>query len=414
MPACLQSRQWCASRRRAAVIGTLVLIASACSKPPAEAPQPAADARPLYYRNPMNPSVTSPTPAKDSMGMDYIPVYQRDADSGIVQLSAALIQSLGVRTVPVRQEPLRTQVRVPAVVSYDEHSIREIRVRAEAWIEDLRVRAQGEVVQAGQLLFQVYSTRLEVAEQEYLSTLQFNDAGRIAQSEQRLKDLGIEPSFIAKLREQRVIPHLIPFHAPASGVITQLHVRQGSIVTHETPLMELASLESMWVIAEVPQRFASRARVGDPAPFTIDGYPGREFGGRVDYVYPQINPETRTLKVRIEAANSDGALRPNMYATVTLSGDAGAAVLQVPRDSVIRDGKGARVIVALGEGRFSPRPVRLGAESDDAVAILEGVQAGDQVVSSAVFLIDAEASLGSGLERFDPAQKHSDASNAAR
>lgn len=346
--------------------------------------------------------------------MDYVPVYRHDADSGVVQLSPALIQSLGVRTVAVRQEPLRSQARVPAVVSYDEHRIREIRVRAEAWVEDLRVRAQGEAVQAGQLLFQVYSTRLEVAEQEYLSTLQFNDAGRIAQSEQRLKDLGIEPAFVAKLREERVIPHLIPFHAPASGVITQLHVRQGSIVTHETPMMELASLDSVWVIAEVPQRFASLARVGDTAPFTIDGYPGREFSGRIEYIYPQINADTRTLKVRIEVANNDGALRPNMYATVALSGDTGAAVLQVPRDSVIRDGKGARVILALGEGRFTQRPVRLGAESDDAVAILDGVQAGDQVVAAAVFLIDAEASLGSGLARFDPAQQQSDETNAAR
>jgi membrane fusion protein, copper/silver efflux system len=404
MPACPQSRRWCASKRSVAVIGTL-LLAAACSKPTAEPPQAASAAKPLYYRNPMDPSVTSPTPAKDSMGMDYVPVYANHSGGHAVQLSPELIQSLGVRTVPVRSEPLRMQTRVAGVVSYDERGIRDIRVRAEAWVEDLRVRTQGEAVQAGQLLFQVYSSRLEVAEQEYLSSLQFNDAGRIALAEQRLKDVGVEPGFIARLREERVMPHLIPFHAPVSGVVTELNVREGSFVMHETLVMRLASLDRVWVIAEVPQRFAALARVGDTAPFTIDGYPERDFSGRIAYVYPQIDADTRTVKVRIEVPNSDGALKPNMYASVTLSGGSDAAVLQVPRDCVIRDGSGARVLVALGEGRFVPRPVRLGAESGDAVAILEGVQAGDQVVASAVFLIDAEASLRSSLARFEPGPK---------
>ena len=360
----------------------------------------------------MDPSVTSPTPAKDSMGMDYVAVYADDAGSHAVQLSPALIQSLGVRTVAVRNAPLRAQARVTGVVSYDERSVLEIRLRAEAWIEDLRVRTEGEKVQAGQLLFQVYSTRLEVTEQEYLSTLQFNDAERIAQSEQRLKDLGLEPAFIARLREQRTVPHLIPFHAPISGVVTELHVRQGSLVSHETLVMQLASLEHVWVMAEVPQRFAALARVGATVPFAVDGYPEREFSGRIDYVYPQIDAATRTLKVRIDVPNRDGALKANMYASVVLSGDADAPVLQVPLDSVIRDATGARVLVAVGEGRFEPRPVRLGAESADSVAILEGVQAGDQVVASAVFLIDAEASLRSSMARFDSAPKQSDAAAA--
>jgi len=355
----------------------------------------------------MDPSVTSPTPAKDSMGMDYVAVYAAEGAQA-VQLSPALIQALAVRTVAVRQEPMRAQVHVPALISYDERTVRDIRLRAEAWVEDLRVRVPGEAVQAGQLLFQVYSTRLEATEQEYLSTLQFNDAARIAQSEQRLQDLGLEPAFIARLREQRTMPHLIPFHAPASGVITELNVRQGSFISHETLVMRLASLDRVWVIAEVPQRFVALARVGDPAPFVVDGYPGREFSGHIEYVYPQVDADTRTLKVRIEVSNSDGALKPNMYASVTLSSDSGAAVLQVPRDSVIRDATGARVLVALGEGRFEPRPVRLGAESDEAVAILEGVQAGDRVVASAVFLIDAEASLRSSVARFDSAPKQSD------
>ena len=346
--------------------------------------------------------------------MDYVPVYVHGGDSHAVQLSPAVIQSLGVRTVAVRNEPLSARARVPGIVRYDERTVRDLRMRAEGWVEDLRVRTPGELVQAGQLLFQLYSPRLEVAEQEYLSSLQFNDAGRIAQSEQRLKDLGLESSFIAKLREERTLPHLIPFHAPAGGVITEVHVRQGSFVSIDMPLMQLAALDRVWLIAEVPQRFAALARVGAPASFTIDGYPGRDFGARIDYVYPQIDAEARTLKVRIDVSNGDGALKVNMYANVTLSGDAGAPVLQVPRDCVIRDGSGARVIVALGAGRFTPRRVRLGAESDDAVAILEGVQAGEQVVASAQFLIDAEASLSSSLARFDAAPKQSGEADAAR
>ena len=272
------------------------------------------------------------------------------------------------------------------------------------------MRAAGEAVQTGQLLFRLYSARLEVAEQEYLSSLQFADASRVALAEQRLRDLGLEPAFIASLREQREIPHLIPFHAPTNGVITELGVRQGAFVSHETLLMRLASLDKVWVIAQVPQRFAGLIRVGDTTSLTVDAYSGRTFEGNVDYVYPQLDADTRNVRVRIAVSNSDGRLRPNMYASATLTAAGESPVLLIPRDCVIRDGEGDRVILAMGKGSFTPRHVRIGQESGDDVVVLEGLKAGDLVVTAALFLIDSQANLESSLGRFGAASPTSESS----
>ena len=387
------------------VLAFSVLAASCESseRSPANSTGEAADSAraPLYYRSPMDPSVTSPTPAKDAMGMDYVPVYAANAPDEAVQVSPGVIQALGVRTIVVQAAPFQTEVRAGGIVRFDESAIREIRVRTEGFIDDLRVRSVGEVVRRGQLLFQLHSARLEVTEQEFLSSLEFTDAARIELAQQRLLDLGVEQSFIDELRRTRKIPRLVPFHAPRSGIVVSLRVRQGALVSPDAAIMTLASVDPVWVIAQIPPSRASQLNPGDRATLTIDGGAAHSFSGQIDYVYPEADAETRSVPVRISVENPDGDLRANMYASVTLHGGTQTPVLQVPRDSVVRYGGGARVIVALGDGRFAPRLVETGEETDDSVAVLAGLSAGERVVTSAVFLIDAEASIRSGLSRLD-------------
>jgi Cu(I)/Ag(I) efflux system membrane fusion protein len=404
----------CAPRAVAAACVFLMTAVTACSRGPEGAQ---AEARtPLYYRNPMDPSVTSPTPAKDSMGMDYVPVYANaspHANDRGVHVSAAVQQSLGVRTVAVQSAVWVVEHRGQGAIQFDEREIRDVRVRAEGFLEVLDVRAQGETVRKGQLLFQLYSPRLEVAEQELLGSLQFNDESRIQLATDRLRDLGIEPEFIAKLRETRKIPHLIPFHAQSAGVVTTLRVRQGAMVSGDTLIMQLADISRVWVIGQLPQRAAGTVRVGDSATIAVDAYPGRTFEGRVTYIYPELDDATRALKVRIDVPNDDATLKANMYAAVTVRNAATDAVLQVPASAVIRDARGARVMLAQGEGRFVPARVTIGAEAGNVVSIVGGLAAGDRVAASAVFLLDSEATLNAGLARYESAPAVSERAPAA-
>ena len=366
--------------------------------------EPAAKAsrRVLYYRNPMNASITSPVPAKDQMGMAYVPVYADEAEPAI-QVSDSVARRMGLRTVPVAFGPLNAEVRATGVVRTNEHSVREVRVRAEGWIEKLSVRAAGDAVRAGEPLLQLYSPRLETAEQEFVNSLGFDDKNRQAVAERRLSDLGLEPAFIASLRETRSIPHLIPFHVPVDGVVTELSAREGSYMEPTSMfVMRIASLDPAWVVLDVPEFAKADIAVGNSATLSANAYPGRKFEGRVDYVYPELDPSSRTIRVRIVVPNKGAPLLPNMYVSAMLAGTAGEAVVHVPRDAVIRDGSSAdsaRVLVALGEGRYEPRAVQLGREVGDELVIVSGLTQADRVVTSAVFLLDSEASLNAGLAR---------------
>ena len=357
--------------------------------------------RVLYYRNPMNASVTSPVPAKDTMGMDYVPVYadEATADAQGVRLPDSTVSKLGVRSRPVGFGPLATQIDATGIVQLNEHSVREIRLRAEGWIEELSVRAVGDTVRAGQPLFKLYSLRLESAEQEYLNSLTFNDVARVALSERRLIDLAVEPAFIASLRETRKIPHLIPFHASSAGVVTELGVRQGAYVDPTAVVMRIAALDPAWVVVDVPQSSAADVIVGNKATLSTTAYPERTFEGHVDYIYPTLDASTRTLRVRLVVPNPNALLLPNMYASAVLMGAASEPAIHVPREAVIRDGARARVILAQPGGRFVPRAVRLGREIGNELVVLDGLAQGDRVVTSAIFLVDSEASVQASLER---------------
>jgi Cu(I)/Ag(I) efflux system membrane fusion protein len=286
-------------------------------------------------------------------------------------------------------------VRALGVTQYDDRAIQEVRVRGEGWVERFPRLGVGDHVRPGQMLFELYSLRLEAAEQEYLNSLSFGDAARLELSATRLRNLGVDEELIHSLKETRKIPHLIPFHAGIGGVLTEVAVHTGSYVLPETVLFRIAPTDPLTVIFEVPQSSGHSIAVGDEVTMSLEGPGGHDLVGKVDTVYPQIEPETRTVKLRVLIPNPRDELRANMYVSGLIRTATGREVLHVPREAVIRGGTSDRLIVALGNGRFAPRAVTVGDESGDRVAVLSGVSEGERVVTSGQFLLDSEAHLQS-------------------
>lgn len=392
---------------RSTLLMVAFVLVAACAKQPAPTdkdPGPHAAAavpaagKPLYYRNPMDPNRTSPVPMQDEMGMDYVPVFA-DAAGPEVRISAAVVNNLGVRTEAAVLGRLDRHIEAVGYVGFDERKVQQVRPRAEGWVQGLAVRAMGEPVKAGQLLFTLYSPMLESAQQEYLDAGRIGNAELIAASRDRLQALGLDAGTAARIDKAGHAAGRVPYYAPISGVVTEFEVKEGAMVTPGMVAMTITELGSLWVIAEVPESQAGWLRAGAAAEIRFPSLPGESVSGSVEYVYPELNMETRTVRARITLARPPAAVRPNMLASVTLGGEAGDEVVNVPRSALIRSGKEDRVVVALGEGRFVARRVKAGAESGDRVAIRDGLAAGEQVVVSGQFLLDSEANLRSGLDR---------------
>jgi Cu(I)/Ag(I) efflux system membrane fusion protein len=354
--------------------------------------------QPLYYRHPHDPNRTSPVPKKDEMGMDYIPVYP-DAAGPEVRISPAVINNLGVRTQAATLATPERRAATVGYVMYDERRMEQVQPRAEGWIEGLELRAVGEPVRAGQRLFTLYSPTLESAQQEYLDALRIGNRDLIDASRERLRALGLEAGSTERLARGGRASGRVAFHAPISGVVTELAVREGAMVTPSMTVLTITELGSLWVIAEVPESQAAWVRAGTAAELRLPSLPGEAFSGRVDYVYPDLNVETRTLRARVVLEKPPAGIRPNMLANVTLVGEAGAPAVTVPRNALIRSGSEDRVVVALGQGRFAPRRVVAGPETGNRVVIREGLAVGEVVVVAGQFLLDSEANLRAGLER---------------
>lgn len=365
---------------------------------------------PLFYRHPMTPSITSPVPAKDDMGMDYIPVYADEAGGdgdALVRISPMMVNNLGVRTAPVTSGPLAREIDTVGYVDFDERLLSQVNLRVEGWIEDLQVRTLGEPVSEGDLLFKVYSPELETAQREYLQSASSSSASLQAAGAQRLRALGLNEAQIERLKEARQPEALVPIYARQDGIVAELNTREGKFITPGTTVMTLAGLKSVWVLVDVFEQQADWVKVGQMAEVRLPHKPNRVWKGEVEFIYPRLDPKTRTLKARLRLPNPEQILRPNMYADVTVHADPRERTLSVPSEAVIRTGDGARVILARGEGRFDPVPVETGIESGDRTEVLDGLAQGDQVVVSAQFLLDSEASLQASLRRMsEPTDRH--------
>jgi Cu(I)/Ag(I) efflux system membrane fusion protein len=286
-------------------------------------------------------------------------------------------------------------------VGYDESRLSHVHLRTDGWIERLYVRSEGERVEQGGPLFELYSPTLVTAQEEYLQALAVGNESLIGASQERLIALGLTRKQVNALGRSRRVNQKVVIHALQDGVVATLNVREGMYVKPATEVLSLADLSSVWLLAEVFEQQSEWVKEGQAAQVRLSYLPGRQWEGRVEYIYPSLNPKTRTLKVRLRFDNADEQLKPNMYADVTLYGGAKQAVLYVPREAVILTGDRQRVVLALGEGRFQAREVIAGLESGEYVEIMSGLDEGDEVVVSGQFLIDSEASLKASLMRMN-------------
>jgi len=368
----------------------------------------------LYYRNPMGLPDTSPVPKKDPMGMDYTPVYEGEepaSDGSAVKISVEKVQKLGVRTEVVAPRELTRTVRAVSTVQADERRLHTVAPRFEGWIERLYVNTTGQSVKKGDALMDVYSPDLIAAQQEYLiawkgvqsvtegsAEVQAGMQRLVEGALQRLRNWDISESELRQLQQEGKARQYITLRSAASGVVLEKPSIQGKRFMPGEVLYQIADLSSVWVLADVFEQDLGMVHPGQPAAIRIDAYPDKVFNGKVTFIYPTVTPETRTAKVRVELPNAQGLLKPAMYASVEFASSHNRnKALTVPDSAVLDTGTRQVVLVDLGEGRFEPRAVKLGMRADGYVEVLAGVKAGEAVVVSANFLIDAESNLKAAL-----------------
>lgn len=360
----------------------------------------------LYYRNPMGLPDTSPVPKKDAMGMDYIPVYadeEIDTEGPIVRISTEKIQRLGVKTEPVRYAEIAQTVRSVGVVEADERRLHDVTLRFDGYVERLYVNTTGQPVTRGQPLFELYSPDLLATQREYLSARNTRSMDDLAASSlERLRLWGIAESDLTLLEQRGQVLHTLVVRSPTSGVVLEKTVVAGRRVVTGDVLFKIADLSMVWILAQVYEQDIGLIEPGQTVRTTLDAYPERVFDGRVGFLYPTLDPETRTGRVRIELPNPQGLLKPMMYAHVAIDTQA-HRTLTIPRSAVLETGRRTLVLVERGEGRFEPRTVRLGLRGEEMVEILQGLREGERVVVSANFLIDAESNLKTAIGGFAPA-----------
>lgn len=350
---------------------------------------------------PMHSNVVSDKPGSCPIcGMDLVPI-ETNGDAEVVQLAPTIINALGVRVEKVKRRTLFRRIESVGYITYDEKSIRNVSLRSEGWIEKMAVKVVGEQVKKGDLLLQIYSPQLVNAQEEYVQALKMDkgDGTTIAAAWDRLLSLGISEEQLGKLHESQAVEQLVDVYAPQDGVVTELNVREGAFVPPSTPIVGLANLSTVWLIADVFENQIGRLKVGMSAEARLSFMPNKVWEGLVEYVYPTIDPNTRSSKIRLRFDNSDGAFKPNMYANVTIFASPKQQALSVAREAVIRSGGKERVILAMGEGRFKPVIVHTGSETGDRIEIIGGLDEGQDVVVSSQFLIDSESSMRAALLR---------------
>ncbi len=384
--------------------------------PPAPKPQTttAGPRKIIFYRNPMGLPDTSPVPKKDSMGMDYIPVYEgEEQDDGTVKVSLDKIQRSGVRTEPVGTRVIVQPIRAVGTVKIDERRLTIVTLRSDGYIEELFVNTIGQSVRSGEPLFRVYSSQIQLAQIDLMVAMRAAprsatgpDADRLLDGAmQRLRNLGIPESRIREVRETGGNPRTIDWPSPASGTVIEKRVVKGQRVMAGEELYRIADLSQVWVIADVAESDLAAIKTGTRATVTFRAYPTQPVEGSVTFIYPEVRPETRTVRVRIELSNPDGRLKADMYADVVFQAGADEpSVVAIPISAVIDSGTRQVVLVARGEGRFEPRPVKLGRRGDSYIEVMEGLKEGEEVVTAATFLIDAESNLRAALKAFTPAE----------
>jgi Cu(I)/Ag(I) efflux system membrane fusion protein len=360
------------------------------------------------YYCPMHPQIVSDQPGQCPIcSMSLVPMKAAGAKStasgtapavaGLAPVDAPAdrVQAIGIRVEAARRAPLAASMRAVARIAADESRLARIHVRFGGYVEKLFVAEQGAPVRKGQPLAAIYSDEVFRVEQELLQAKDWGD-GLAERARQRLRVLGISPEEIAAMVRRGKPDKLVTLRSPVSGYVVALNVVQGDRVDPDRELFEVANLSRVWAVADVYERDLGRVKPGLTAALTLDAYPGRKFNGRIEYVYPQLDPETRTLPVRVAFANPMGTLKPGLFGTVEIGLPAKSGVT-VPAEAVIDTGDRRYVFVETAAGHFEPRVVTVGERSGDRAEILEGVAEGERVASSGNFFIDSESRLKASI-----------------
>ena len=379
--------------------------------PDAMPPKAGGPGKIKFYRNPMGLPDTSPTPKKDSMGMDYLPVYEGEQDDdSSVKVSAGKLQKAGVQTEVAQRRTLNTLVRAPGTVQEDERRKAVVSLRFEAFIDTVENVTTGSHVHKGQRLMRIYGPSLSSAAAEYLSALNAGSNAGIGNqalkgARRRLENLDAPEKFIAEIERTREIPVYASWPAPQDGEIVERVAVNGMRAAPGDVLFRIADHDVVWVLADIAERDLSLIELGQKATVRLRAYPDRVFTGNVTLIYPHLMAETRTGRIRIELPNPDEVLRPDMYADVEIATGAQTPVVTVSSSAVIDSGERQIVLLDKGDGRFEPRAVKIGRRGGGLLEIKEGLGENDKVVSSANFLIDAESNLKAALKGLDTGEK---------
>ena len=361
---------------------------------------------PLYWVAPMDANYRRDKPGKSPMGMDLVPVYEEDKntssdDESLVSISSTVEQNLGVKTAAVEKGTMTNNIKTVGYVQYDENRIFHIHPRVEGWVETLYVKAIGDPVSKNQPLYRLYSPELVNAQEEFLLALKSKQANLIRAARNRLQAFKISDGFIKELEKTGDVNQTVTFYSPADGVVDHLNIREGFFVKLDTTLFSIVQLDQVWVEAEVYERDAALIKTGLPVTMKLDYLPAKEWQGVVDYVYPTLNNQSRTLAVRLIFDNPDNLLKPNMFANLEITAEPLDDILMVPKEAIIRTEQQDRVVLSLGSGQFKSVPVTIGRVGPHKIQVLDGLSETDTIVTSAQFLIDSESSKGAALERIE-------------
>ena len=382
---------------------------------------------PLYWVAPMDKNYRRDKPGLSPMGMELVPVYKNaQGNENEVAISAAVENNLGVKIAPAELEQLKVPIKTVGTIAYDESQILNIHSRVDGWIETLNIAAKGDKVTKGQVLFELYSPTLVNAQKEHLSTLKTDNNRLISGSKSRLMAFGLTEKQVDNLTVRRKVGQTVQFIAERDGVVIDLNVREGMFIQPGVEVMSVGSLSSVWVIGEIFERQAHLVKHGQDVGITLRALPNQAFGGMVNYVYPELNSDSRSLLVRVRVANPDLELKPNMLASLNISTGLLEPSITVPSSALIKTANNTRVVKALGEGRFSSQTVIPGVEGfreslasgpngadQRRVQVLQGLSEGDLVVTSAQFLIDSESNIDAELTRLESGKESSGESHTS-
>ena len=359
--------------------------------------------KPLYWVAPMDANFRRDEPGKSAMGMDLVPFYGDDSSesqaAGTVSISAQTENSLGVKIARVERQDIHRNIQSMGFLQYDESSIQHYHVRVNGWLETLYINSVGDKVKKGQKLFDLYSPELVYAQEEYVAAMLTNNKSLMEAAGLKMRALGISQRHILALEKSKKVKQFLTYRAIRSGYISTLNVRQGMYIQPQLEIMGTGDLDTIWVIAEVFERQASWLEIGAEVEMTLAAYPGRKWFGKVDFIFPALNSENRTVQARVIFKNKKRLLKPNMFAQLEITASAVNDALVIPSAAIIHSANMQRVVLALGDGKFRSVKVQTGIESNGFTQVTAGLDENQQVVHSAQFLIDSESSVNADLSR---------------